>query len=109
MFIIYFLLFFFIQQVLNYTYKIHIYADFNFTIYIDGRNINKNYSYPINKEILEFPNKLNGSNISFSLYHDYNEYKYFYGYIELENNCSLFFTNNSLININKTPSSTRTG
>ncbi len=109
MFIIYFFLFFFIQQILNYTYKIHIYADFNFTIYIDGRNINKNYSYPINKEILEFPNKLNGSNISFSLYHYYNnEYKNFYGYIELENNCSLFFTNNSLININKTSSSTRT-
>ena len=105
----YFIFLIFIRNIFNYYFSFHIYADHNFniskvslirTIYVSSSNNEEIIGFDINnsEEEIYYIFKYSGSNPNYD--------NYIYGYIELDYNCSLLLTNNSLLNVNRSESLT---
>ena len=94
------------KQIFGYNYYFHILSNYDTKLYI-----NNNLRYTIYQKNVEIIIPIMGGSlkevINSKIRSDYcssctsNYENKIYGYIELENNCTLLFTNNSLINVHK--------
>ena len=95
---------FFIKQIFNYTFSIHLYSCCNWDFFIKLNEL-PTYSRKYYENINTFNqyNELDPIYVTItSIEPDYRGYReVMCGFIELENNCTLLFTNNSLINVHK--------